>query len=313
MHRRLATKALLAAIGITGLAALASVNAQQPPAREPVVRAGATTKISEHVYIIPDDSIPGVPNIGFVVGRTGTLVIDTGMGPPNGQTVLSEAQKLSATNKIYLVTTHVHPEHDLGAQAFPASATLIRSRTQVSEIAEEGMRTADAFRSRSEVNRRLLEGAAFRTADTVFDGNYTLDLGGVSVRLIALGPAHTAGDTAISVEGEGVVFSGDLAMRALPAFASSRSSVRQWLTSLDQLAALSPRIVVPSHGPNGDTGYIANYRTYLTRIQQRTAALKREGKTVDQAVETVSAELRDTYPDTARAAGAIRAAYREAP
>jgi glyoxylase-like metal-dependent hydrolase (beta-lactamase superfamily II) len=227
-----------------------------------MVRAGVTTKLSEHTYAIPDNSVGGVPNVGFVVGDKAVLVIDTGMGEPNGKTVLAEAQKLAGAKKLYLVTTHVHPEHDLGAQAFPATTTMIRSSAQVREIAEEGMRTADVFRSRSETNRKLLEGAAFRKADIAFDNEYALDLGGVTVKLIALGPSHTQGDTGAWVEADRVLYSGDVAMRALPAFVSSKA--------------------------------------------------RKEGKTVDQAVEAITAELKADYPDTGRAAGAIRVAYAEA-
>ena len=291
----------------------APLAAAQPPAPAagPMVKAGTTVKLSDHVYAIPDASVPGVPNVGIIVGTNGVLVVDTGMGAPNGRTVLAEVQKVGAGKKLYLVTTHVHPEHDLGAQAFPASTTLIRNTAQVAEIAEDGMRTADAFRGRSEVNKRLLEGAQFRKADVTFDTTHDLDLGGVKVRLIALGPNHTPGDTAIFVEGDRVLFSGDVAMRAMPAFASGKSSLTQWLASLDRLEALQPRIVVPSHGPNGDAAYIQTYRRYLTRIRDRTAALKREGKTEAQVLETLTVELKPEF-DTGRLPAAVRSAYAEA-
>jgi glyoxylase-like metal-dependent hydrolase (beta-lactamase superfamily II) len=318
MNRRSAALgASILGLALIGLAALFPAVAQQTPAAPaasagPIVKAGATQKLSDHVYVISDGGVGGVPNVGFIVGSKATLVIDTGMGAPNGKTVLAEAQKLSATNKLYLVTTHVHPEHDLGAQAFPATTTMIRANAQVKEIAEEGFRTADMFRGRSEINKQLLEGAEFRKADVTFDSSYDLDLGGVKVKLFALGPGHTQGDTVTFVEGDNVLFSGDLAMRALPAFASSKSSARQWLVALDRMDALKPKIVAPSHGPIGDAAYIAGYRTYITRIQTRAAALKREGKSVDDAVAAITAELKADYPDTARAAGAIRVAYNEA-
>src|SRR5262249_11419577 len=136
----------LLALALYGLAALAPAIAQQSQApREPLVKAGATQKLTPHVWYISDESVPGVPNVGFIVGAKSTLVVETGMGPPNGKTVLGEALKVSGKTKLYLVTTHVHPEHDLGAQAFPATTTFIRSNAQVKEIAEEGMKTADAF------------------------------------------------------------------------------------------------------------------------------------------------------------------------
>lgn len=314
MDRRSAVMGL----ALLGLAALSTAVAQQTPAPPsagasagPIVKAGTTQKLTPHVYAISDNSVPGVPNVGFVVGSKATLVIDTGMGAPNGKTVLAEAQKLSKTNKLYLVTTHVHPEHDLGAQAFPASTTMIRANAQVKEIAEEGFRTADMFRGRSEINKQLLEGAEFRKADVTFDTTYDLDLGGVKVKLYMLGPGHTQADTVTFVEGDNVLFSGDLAMKGMPAFASSKSSAKQWLVALDKMDALKPKVLVPSHGPFGDASYIATYRTYITRIQTRAAALKREGKSVDDAVTAITAELKPDY-DTSRAAAAIRTAYNEA-
>jgi len=310
------TKAALTSLlgAMLTLAASILVHAQPPaPAQGPMVREGATTKLSDHVFIIPDNSVPGVPNVGIIVGRNATLVVDTGLGRHNGQVVVNEVAKVAANPAtLYLVTTHVHPEHDLGAQAFPASTKMIRSRAQVNEIAELGQQTADAFRKRSEIKKELLQGAEFRAADVTFEDEHRLDLGGVHVRLLAVGPNHTPGDTAIFVEEDRVLFSGDVAMKALPAFASPKSSLDQWLKSLDRLEALKVRIIVPSHGPTGDAAFLANYRQYLTSVRGRTAALKAEGKTLEEATQIVAGELKTQYGDSGRMTGAIRAAYAEA-
>ena len=129
-----------------------------------------------------------------------------------------------------------------------------------------------------------------------------------------MGANHTAGDTIVWIEPDRVLFAGALAMRAQPAFASPRSSIRQWLASLDRMEALNPAIVVPSHGPTGDgTGFITGYRAYLTEVRDRTAAEKRAGRSVEQADETVTAAPADRAQDKGRLAGAIRAACAEAP
>jgi hypothetical protein len=57
---------------------------------------------------------------------------------------------------------------------------------------------------------------------------------------------------------------------------------------------------------------IVSYRTYLTTIRDRAAALKNEGKTLDDTVRLLQDELQGRY-DRNRMAGAIRAAYNEAP
>jgi glyoxylase-like metal-dependent hydrolase (beta-lactamase superfamily II) len=313
---------LQTAMAAVVVAALSSPLAAQAPATPPaaaptppppIVKPGELRKVSDHVQIIPDDSVQLVPNVGYVVGDKAVLVIDTGMGPKNGAAVSEIAQKLAGgTRAVYLVTTHFHPEHDLGAQAFPASTKVIRSEDQQKDIAEFGLQVAKVFASRTPVYADLLKDADFRKPDITFAKDYDLDLGGVHAKMMAMGPNHTRGDMAIWVEPDHVLFTGDIAMKAQPAFASPYSSVRQWLASLDKLEALKPVLVVPSHGPTGDVGFIAGYRAYLTDIRDRTAAEKRAGKTEDQAVAAVSAAL-PNYPDRARLTGAIKAAYGEAP
>ena len=279
----------------------------------PLVREGVTEKISEHVHVIPDASVPLVPNVGIIVGSHGTFVVDTGLGERNGQAVLREVAKVSRNTELHLATTHFHPEHDLGAGAFPADTDMIRSRDQQKDIDEFGLQLAQSFSSRSPYSAELLKGAAFRKANTFFDREQVVDLGGVRVRLIAMGANHTRGDTAFWIEPDGVLFSGDVVMRPQPAFASPYSSLRHWLGSLDTLEKLQPKRIVPSHGPMGDGSLIAAYRTYLTGIQTRTAALKQEGKSADQAAEIVATEMQKQYPDRGRLSGAVRAAYAETP
>jgi len=251
-----------------------------------------------------------VPNVGFVIGERGILVIDTGLGPPNGSTVLEVAKKLGGSRALYLVITHFHPEHDLGAQVFPENTTLIRSNDQVKDIAEFGLQLAQAFARRSAIEAELLKDADFRKANVTFDKDYTVDLGGVKVELIAMGANHTRGDTAMWVESDRVLFSGDVAMRPQPAFASPYSNVRHWLSSLDRLEALKPAVIVPSHGPVGDGSMFASgYRTYLVEVRDRTTTEKKAGRSADQAVEAVTAAMAERFPDKGRLAGAIKAAY----
>src|ERR1700752_4224947 len=108
-------------IAAAALALAAPLAAQTLP--PPIVKVEGLRQISAHVHIIPDNSVPAVPNVGTIVGDRAVLVVDTGLGPPNGAAVYEVAKKLAGSKAIYLVTTHVHPEHDLGAQAFPGTVT----------------------------------------------------------------------------------------------------------------------------------------------------------------------------------------------
>lgn len=86
----------LISTAVVTVSLLSILSAQQATAqREPLIRENATEKISPHVYWIADNDVPQVSNIGIVVGDRATLVIDTGLGARNGETVAREAAKVS--------------------------------------------------------------------------------------------------------------------------------------------------------------------------------------------------------------------------
>jgi glyoxylase-like metal-dependent hydrolase (beta-lactamase superfamily II) len=307
--------ALLLVAAFTGAPVFAQVQAQAPAAAGPtappsLVREGVTEKLTDHVWAIPDGSASLVPNVGIVVGQKAVLVIDTGMGTRNGLTVLREVAKVGAGKPVYIVTTHVHPEHDMGAHAFPDGSKLLRSKDQVEDItADTGMKLVPVFAARSDLNKELLAGARHREADIIFEGDYTLDLGGLKAKIVSMGTNHTHGDTAVLVDG--VLFAGDVAMKPQPSFANETATINHWLASLDKLEAMKAKKIVPSHGPFGGNEIIAGYREYLTRIRARTAELRKAGKTQDEAVQIVTDEMSARYPDKGRLGGAVRAAYKE--
>ena len=292
------------------LAALALPALAQQPAPASLVREGVTEMLTAHVWAIPDGSASLVPNVGIVVGKKAVLVVDTGMGTRNAEAVQREVAKVGAGKPIFIVTTHVHPEHDMGAHAFPKDSKLIRSKSQVEDIAAgAGVNLVPLFASRSELNQQLLKDARHRDADIVFDDDYTLDLGGLKAKIRAMGTNHTHGDTVVLVDG--VLFSGDVAMKPQPAFTNPQATITHWLESLDTLQAMKPNTIVPSHGPFGGTEIIDGYRSYLTRIRARAADLKQGGKTQDEAIQVITDEMHAQYPDKNRLAGAIRAGYAE--
>lgn len=257
----------------------------------PVVKEGKTIKLTQHVYVIPDELVPQVPNVGIVVGSTATLIIDPGMGLRSGEAIAREVAKISKNANVYIVNTHFHPEHTTGDAAFP-KAKIVRAAAQQQDVEEMGMKWVSSFASRSKEMAEILQGATFRKPDQVFEKETTLDLGGVRVRAIRLGPGHTRGDTVMFVEGDSVLFSGDLAMKNLfPAFATPQSSARTWVTSLDEMERLKPRHVIGAHGVLTDASVIGEYRDLLKTLQTRVGELKREGK----PAEDIAVQLREEF------------------
>ena len=297
--------------------ALAAPGAQAPGGPEGLIREGIVERISEHVHVIPQGAVRLVPNVGIVVGSRATLVVDTGLGPVNAQTILREVARVRRGPDLYVVSTHYHAEHAAGEAAFPASATIVRARSQQQDIDELGADGLLRFRSFSPLVAELLAGVRYRAADVLFEREHALDLGGVRVRLLALGPSHTRGDTMVYVEGDGVLLAGDVVMnRQFPVFIGPTSSVAAWRGALEALAALEVRQVVPSHGPLGDGSLIDEQRTYLETLDAQVRGLRASGRSVDETAELVTGAMQAAYPGWTGErwiGAAARAAYREAP
>jgi len=293
---------------VAAVAVLAVSGPAWAQATGPMVRPETLKRVSAHVQVIPDESRPLVANIGIIVGSKAVLVVDTGLGPENGAIVYAAAVKAAPGRKVYLVATHAHPEHDLGAQAFPAGTKLIRSADQTADAGND-VALAKVFAGMNARNAELLKDAAPRPADISFSGSYVLDLGGVTARLEALGPAHTAGDIIVWVAADKVLFSGDLAMKAQPSVVSQKATPATWRKTLAREASFEPKLVVPSHGPVGDAGFIAGYQAYLDEVAERTAKAKAAGQTLEAATASVGEAMTARYPDKGRLAGAVRMAY----
>jgi glyoxylase-like metal-dependent hydrolase (beta-lactamase superfamily II) len=302
---------LVAAAALLGAAV---VSAQRGPAPDPLIRENATVKLADHTYVIPDANVSLVPNVGIVVGSKATLVIDPGLGRRNGETVLKEVAKVSKNTELYVASTHFHPEHTTGYLAFPPTAKYVNSTTQEKEFEDTGMQMVKTFSGRSTLTAELLKDAARRPADITFDREYTLDLGGVRVRFLLVGPTHTRGDTGFFVEGDGVLFAGDVVMNESFIAAGPASSMKAWLAAFDTFSALKPRTVVPAHGAVGQGTLVGTNRAWVQQVRDRALALKKEGKSLDETGTTVQAEFVKQHPEWPRANGLAalaRAAYED--
>jgi glyoxylase-like metal-dependent hydrolase (beta-lactamase superfamily II) len=269
-----------------------------------------TTKISDHVW-----AIMGFPNIAIVVGSRATLVVDTGLGPKNGATIARVAAKLAPNNsRLFLTTTHFHPEHAAGDPGFPANTILIRNAVQQQEMEKHGQEMIDMFSGRSAENKELLAGVALRPPDVTFSQEATVDLGGVTVRLLWFGGAHTKGDELIFVEPDRTLVSGDVVQnKTMPNIFGDGGTPATWLAVLDKVEALNAAHILPDHSAPGDGSLVGAERDLIAGIQTRALALKQQGMSVEDAGKQISAELKTQHPDwpNTNAAGFVKSVYAE--
>lgn len=289
----------IAALGAIGALAQPATNAP-----DPMIRKDAAEQIAPHVYVILDQNVPFVPNVGIVVGERATLIVDTGLGTANGRIVLEEARKLSDNETFYLTATHFHPEHDLGALGFPESALMVRWTAQQNEADTQGAATIERFSGFSPVVEGLLDGVTYRAPDMQFEDTLTIDLGGVRVVASGVGPNHTLGDTVFWVEGDRVLFTGDVVMSVFPSVSAQSADLDKWLRNLDDFEALDPAVIVPAHGRLGDVELVRDYRSYLGAVRERVAAGKRRGESVETLLATLTPSLAEEFARLAPATGA---------
>jgi glyoxylase-like metal-dependent hydrolase (beta-lactamase superfamily II) len=227
----------------------------------PIVDARFPAEIAPGVFVLPDKRISLVPNIGIVVGRDLVLVVDCGLGPESGESVIKLARQLAPGRSVVLTVTHAHPEHGFGAQAFKPGARIFYNAAQRDYFARSSATLLAGFRTGLPAEQKyLLDGVVFTPPDQTYDGKgATLDLGGRRVEFRTWGTAHSPGDQIIHLPEERIVFIGDLIEERMfpivpfypPMIVAGDIDVACWEAALSDVLALQPHLIVPGHGNLG--------------------------------------------------------------
>ncbi len=190
----------------------------------------------------------GDPNSGIIVGDDGCMVIDAQATPAMAEDVIARVRQVTDKPIKYVVLSHYHAVRVLGASAYGAQG-IIASDATLALIHERGEQDRA-----SEIGRfpRL-----FRGEDTIppgltwptlaFDGEMSVFLGRREVKLMQLGPGHTAGDIVAWVPDADVMFSGDLVEYHSACYCGD-AHLRAWPGTLDAIRGFAPKALVPGRG-----------------------------------------------------------------
>jgi glyoxylase-like metal-dependent hydrolase (beta-lactamase superfamily II) len=122
----------------------------------------------------------------------------------------------------------------------------------------------------------------------VFKAEKTIHLNGVTIALKHYGPAHTDGDISAYFTEADVFHTGDTWWNGHYPFIdySTGGSVDGMIKAAEaNLAMVTDKtIVIPGHGPVGNKSQLIEYRDVLAAIRDRVAALKGEGKSLNEIV-----------------------------
>jgi glyoxylase-like metal-dependent hydrolase (beta-lactamase superfamily II) len=249
-------------------------------------------KIGEGVYaaISPDRSKAG-SNAGFVVGDDGVLVVDSFISPDAAKELLDEIRKVTDLPIRYVVNTHYHLDHTGGNAVFKQEgATIVAQRNVRDWLHTENMKFFGA-NPKPEDKARV---DALVGPDIVYKKSLNLALGSRRIEVRSL-PGHTGGDSVVYIPDTDVVFAGDLVWQHhLPNLIDA--STASWIQTLDKLMSEHPKATfVSGHGDIATAADVAAFRDYLNILRIDVAKAQADGKSGQELVDAVTAQLKEKY------------------
>jgi glyoxylase-like metal-dependent hydrolase (beta-lactamase superfamily II) len=255
------------------------------------------SKLSANAYAYTAE---GDPNTGVIVGDDAVMVIDTQATPVMAQDVIKHIRTVTDKPIKYVVLSHYHAVRVLGASGYKPEH-IIASRDTYDLIVERG----EADRA-SEIGRfpRL-----FRNVESVppgmtwptitFSGQMSLWLGQLEVQLLQVGRGHTKGDTIAWLPEQKILFSGDLVEFDATPYAGD-AYFQDWPHTLDKLAAMKPRALVPGRGaalttPEQVAAGLKGTRDFIADVWESVKAGVAAGKDLNAVYKHTLDTLRPKY------------------
>jgi len=235
-----------------------------------------------HAYLQPDGGW-GWSNAGLVLGDGVSLLVDTLFDLRLTSLMLDAMEPVIESAPVgSLVNTHANGDHCYGNSEVIdrcASPEIIASSAAAAEMSEVPPSTLAALNQapgeigdlfRSFFGEFSFDGIELALPTRTFDERLDLDVGGRSVELIEVGPAHTAGDVIVHVPDAATVFTGDiLFVGGQPIVWAGPLS--NWIAACDLMLSMNVETVVPGHGPITDRSGIVAVRDYLSLVEHEAS------------------------------------------
>ena len=267
----------------------------------------------------PDNGL-GTSNSGLI-DRGGGLVVDTFWDLPHTRRLIATYERVRRDPVRRVVNTHHNGDHCWGNQLFPG-AEIIGHRNCAAAFGRERPEAMQALRSGAGSGDPTLETFARLLADwdfsgiqltpptTLVDDRLVLDLDGIPVHLLYVGPAHTSGDVIVHLPAEKIVFAGDILFRLCTPIGWDGTTAR-WIAALDEIVALAPDVIVPGHGPLCGIEGAREMQAYLRYVESEAKRFHAAGLTPLDAARRIDLGPYATWTEPERVRFQIERVYRE--
>lgn len=229
-------------------------------------------------------------NFGFVVGKDGVLLIDSGASA-KGAAILEKAVA-SVTDKPirWVINTGSQDHRWLGNDYFAAKGAQIIAlqRTVTTQKSFAGDHADSLARTLGE----QFDGTrAHYAPKPVAADQHKTQLAGQNVEILWFGNAHFPGDVLVWLPQSKVLFSGDHIYVDRMLGIHPQSDVISWKAAFDQAMQLQPQVIVPGHGQvTSSRQAIAETGDYLNFLIGGVQSALEDWKALDETVAELSAQ-----------------------
>ena len=232
-------------------------------------------------------------NTSFIVGSKGVAVIDTGGSPAVGKQLRDAIRKVTPLPILYVIQTHVHPDHALGSAAFKQGKPVFVGHAKLAN--EMALRKEVYLRNQAEWVGKDAKGSELIPPDLAIATTHDIDLGGRILRLTAHPVAHSPSDLSVHDSASNILWSGDLLfIERTPSVDGDPAS---WLEVIENLRKVNAARIVPGHGPvtaKGDAALDDEKRYLSTLLTDVRAAIER-GESMEATIGTAAQSEKDKW------------------
>lgn len=232
-------------------------------------------------------------NISFIVGKKGVAVIDTGGSPVVGKRLRIAIRKITRKPILYVINTHVHPDHALGNAAFKQDHPIFVGHSKLSE--DMAQRKEVYLRNQTEWVGADAAGTELIPPSLTVSTTHELDLGDRTLHLTAYPVAHSTSDISVFDSRSNTLWTGDLLF--VERTPSIDGNVSSWLEVIEQLRSIKATHTVPGHGSVATNGAaaLANEKRYLTALLNDVRDAIKLGRSMEETITTAARSEQDNW------------------